>query len=575
VIRAFLGLFRRRGPADLGSAGMGPLRLSVGRRRRLAGAGPVKARTKIEGYRVSLRESTEPSEPDRDGAALDGLIDEIVQHFDRTAREQLFDFVSREARPYLTASGGIALSHSLRKLGDRLVQQGLPDPPPELSSPLVAVVDAIVPIDERTIWTFGWARDANGVSPEVWLASPEGERVQLLPGAPRLDRADVVQALAVAGVPNARNNGFAMCFVLDAPAQVGDGWRAELHRPGGVRYRIGAPVATTDPREARATMMPAFNGTGPQLEELRRRHAFPALERLQARAAEQVTIESEVEHGAVPEQPEVSIVVPLYRRIDLIEHQLAQFWRDPVLGEAELIYVLDSPEHAEELNRLAAPLHELYGLPFKILTLSRNGGYAVANNLASARARGRLLLLLNSDVLPTRPGWLGRMAAFYDATPEIGALGPKLLYEDDSIQHAGLYFKRDAATRLWENEHYYKGFVRTLPAASVTRPVPAVTGACMLVERALFEQLGGFATVYVEGGYEDSDFCIRLAQEGRRNWYLADVELYHLEAQSFFIHTRLANPCNAWIQTHLWSDQIEALMTGPTESASAPLSVVS
>jgi GT2 family glycosyltransferase len=282
-----------------------------------------------------------------------------------------------------------------------------------------------------------------------------------------------------------------------------------------------------------------------------------------------------VEHGSVPTSPDVSVIVPLYRRIDLIEHQLAQFWRDPDLARVELIYVLDSPERAEDLNRLAGPLHELYGLPFKVLTLNRNGGYAVANDLGASRARGRLLMLLNSDVLPVGPGWLGRMQAFYDATPDIGALGPKLLYEDESIQHAGMYFQRDASTRLWENQHYYKGFARSLPAANVSRPVPGVTGACMLVERALFESLGGFATVYVEGGYEDSDFCIRITEAGRRNWYVADVELYHLEAQSFFIHTRLANPCNAWIQTHLWNDEITALMRAEPDPTDERLIAVS
>ncbi len=153
-----------------------------------------------------------------------------------------------------------------------------------------------------------------------------------------------------------------------------------------------------------------------------------------------------------------------------------------------------------------------------------------------------------------------KLREFYDATPQIGALGPKLLYEDESIQHAGMYFARDAEYRHWENQHYFKGFSRSLPAANVSRPVPAVTGACLMVERALFDQVGGLSSQYVQGGYEDSDLCLRLIEAGRRNWYLAGVELYHLEAQSFPIHVRSTNRYNAWLQTHLWNDRIEQTM---------------
>ena len=61
-----------------------------------------------------------------------------------------------------------------------------------------------------------------------------------------------------------------------------------------------------------------------------------------------------------------------------------------------------------------------------------------------------------------------------------------------------------------------------------------------MVERELYDQVGGLRRSYVQGGYEDSDLCLRLIEAGRRNWYLADVELYHLEAQSFPIDVRLA-----------------------------------
>src|SRR5439155_6294856 len=167
---------------------------------------------------------------------------------------------------------------------------------------------------------------------------------------------------------------------------------------------------------------------------------------------------------------------------------------------------------AGPLLELASSLYALHGVPFRIVRLNRNAGFPNANNLGASVARGRLLLLLNSDVLPDRPGWLETMASFYDATPDIGALGPKLLFEDDTLQHAGMYFEPDPNSPLWTNQHYFKGLHRTFPAANVTRPVAGVTGACFMIESALFHELGGFRDIYIRGGYEYSDLCLRLLQ---------------------------------------------------------------
>jgi GT2 family glycosyltransferase len=223
--------------------------------------------------------------------------------------------------------------------------------------------------------------------------------------------------------------------------------------------------------------------------------------------------------------------------------------------------VLDSPDLADGLRNAAAWLFQLYQVPFRVAVLKRNAGFSGANNVGASLARGRILLLLNSDILPDKPGWLRTMISFYDGTPNIGALAPKLLYEDDSLQHAGLYFYRIPTTRLWNNEHYFKGLHRHLPAANVARPVPAVTAACMMIARDLYQQLGGLRGIYVQGDFEDSDLCLRLAEAGYENWYLPDAELYHLEGQSYPAPMRqLTGRYNAWLHTHLWNENIEKVM---------------
>jgi GT2 family glycosyltransferase len=224
----------------------------------------------------------------------------------------------------------------------------------------------------------------------------------------------------------------------------------------------------------------------------------------------------------------------------------------------------------EELQRLAPELFALHDLPFRVVNLTSGAGFAGANNHGIEVARARRLLLLNSDVIPDRPGWIDTLNEFHASTPGIGALGPKLLYEDDSIQHAGLYFARSAGSDRWENAHCFKGLHRTLPEANVARPVPAVTAACMMVDRDLYEQVGGLPLHYVQGDYEDSELCLRIAEAGKENWYLPSAELYHLEGQSYVpAARRIPSEYNMWLHSSLWGEQIEDLMVGfdPNDAA--------
>ena len=110
--------------------------------------------------------------------------------------------------------------------------------------------------------------------------------------------------------------------------------------------------------------------------------------------------------------------------------------------------------------------------------------------------------------------------------------------------------------------HYFKGMHRTLPAANVARRVPVLSGACLMIDRGLYEEFGGLQGAYVQGDYEDSDLCLRLSETGYENWYPPDAELYHLEGQSYSpANRRPANRYNIWLHTHLWGDRIAAMMS--------------
>ncbi len=114
-------------------------------------------------------------------------------------------------------------------------------------------------------------------------------------------------------------------------------------------------------------------------------------------------------------------------------------------------------------------------------------------------------------------------------------MGPKLLFDDGSVQHAGMVFRQDAAGE-WFNDHRCKGYPRAHPDAAGARLVPAVTGAALCVRRAAFEAAGGFDTGFVIGDFEDSDLCLKLRAAGREIAYEPAAELFHFERQSVSAH---------------------------------------
>lgn len=459
----------------------------------------------------------------------------------------------------LDGHSSFELSRSLHAIRE-VLRERLPPCAVEADKPAGLAVEEILAVDDSTIWINGWLHDENG-SGEVTIVSPEGARASATAGAFRYARPDVVQFYAGLGADRGREHGFTACVSLSSASRLADGWIAELRGSNGIELEIRCPAAVREPETVRSMILGQLGSRGAVGGPLAEAHGRPALTRLQERIVAESKVASVDVYGRPPERPAVSVVVPLYKRLDFLEHQLLHFSRDPYFANAELIYVLDSVEQEEELARLAKQLFALHQLPFQVVNLTAGAGFAGANEHGIGLAHAERLLLLNSDVIPDRPGWLEEMGAFYDETPGIGALGPKLLYEDDSLQHAGLYFYRPPGSRLWQNAHCFKGMHRAFPPANVARPVPAVTAACMLIDRALYEEVGGLPKHYVQGDYEDSELCLKLADAGRRCWYLPSVELYHLEGQSYVPGARrVPSEYNMWLHAQLHGEQIEKIM---------------
>jgi GT2 family glycosyltransferase len=406
----------------------------------------------------------------------------------------------------------------------------------------------------------GWYRDPDGLVEQVLLHRGDGEPM------PILDRLDRFPAMLAFGTEGERRTatgfaGFIPGFAAGAPVLQP---RCELRLSSGTSLFLRPAVQPADMAMIRARTLaavPPQHVTG----EIIARSLAPMLAACQAQLRDTLPAPRLKIFGVPPARPAASVVIPLYRVYEFLRVQIAAFAGDPSFTErAELIYVLDSPEHEAEVAHLLGGLHLAYGLPMQLVVMGRNGGFSAACNAGAAAAKGDVLALVNSDVIPSANGWLPALSRKLDRRGGIGAVGPKLIYDDGSLQHAGLFFKRDRHG-YWLNHHYFKGMPGNYAPANVERQVPGVTGACMVMPRALFAEVGGFDESYVIGDYEDSDLCLKIRRAGHSIGYVPGVALYHLERQSIsksVDYTRgVASQHNAWLQTARWDHEITTLMS--------------
>jgi GT2 family glycosyltransferase len=467
---------------------------------------------------------------------------------------------SAERRYVLRCLGGLALDPEAFGTG-RMLQLAAPEPVRELSDPkraLAAGLDLSVRCNEAGLFVRGWIRDPHGLVRDAEIISPFGE-ARLATVWHSVKRPDLDQRYK-------RRFG-ATGFIAFLPG-LSEPFAALQHR---LRLRTAAgtvdivpPPRPMNDVEARNAVLGSVRDNDLTAGMLADAIA-PAAAALHARVMGARGEAEIVEIGASPVAPAVSIIIPLYRNLSFLRLQIGAFAIDPELRDAEIIYVLDSPEQRDELEHLLRGLHALSGLAFRLVVMPANFGYAAANNAGARASRGRALLLLNSDVIPAAPGWLERLLGALERR-QIGVVGPKLLFDDGSLQHAGLMFERDFRGD-WYNNHFHKGYPRDWPLANVARSVPAVTGAALLARRDAYERVGGLTEDYIIGDYEDSDFCLKVRDAGWDIRYEPSVELYHFERRSIALHagyTRtVASAYNRRLHALRWSDAMAELMDVP------------
>lgn len=234
-----------------------------------------------------------------------------------------------------------------------------------------------------------------------------------------------------------------------------------------------------------------------------------------------------------PTTPSVSIIIPLYGRIDFMRYQLSRFSRTLEKQDVEIIYVLDDPSLTNKTTKLAAELEILNDFPFKLVLLSQNVGFGKANNIGVQNASADNIVLLNSDVLPKSKTWLQSLFTTL-SKEDTGIVGARLLYEDETIQHDGMApMTVKEHPGLLFNDHPKKGWPKNLASSSESElDCKLLTAACWMLRKQDFDAVGGFDSAYVLGDFEDSDLCLKIEELGKKNRIRKDIELYHLERQS-------------------------------------------
>lgn len=250
---------------------------------------------------------------------------------------------------------------------------------------------------------------------------------------------------------------------------------------------------------------------------------------------------------------EVSFLVPLYNCLALTQAMLVSLRTHLPAGLSHEIILADDGS----TDGTRAWLGTLAGAGLHVLLNDRNLGYAATMNRAAARARGSQLVLLNSD-LEFTSGWLEPMRRVHAMLgPRAGVIGNvQLGFARGELDHAGIVIEAQG-----KPEH-----LRTWPAVGRREQpfeVPAVTAACALLSRSLWQDLGGFDEAYLNGG-EDIDLCFRARAAGRRNAVaLRSTIRHHVSASP---GRKRHDERNSYRLMLRWHREFAACATGPTRA---------
>lgn len=223
----------------------------------------------------------------------------------------------------------------------------------------------------------------------------------------------------------------------------------------------------------------------------------------------------------IPHARKISIIIPVRDRIDLLKRCIDSLVTRTNYEPYEIIVIDNDSQSAEARDYFAS-------FPHRLLRYEGPFNFSAMNNYAVQQSESQWLLFLNNDTEIIDGSWLQAMAEHVQR-PEVGAVGARLLYSDDTIQHGGIVVGVGGIA-----EHAFRGLPADAPGVcrqlQVTRNYSAVTGACLLTRREVFDEVGGFDEERLPVTFNDVDLCLKMRRAGYLIVYTPFAKLYHHES---------------------------------------------
>ena len=228
--------------------------------------------------------------------------------------------------------------------------------------------------------------------------------------------------------------------------------------------------------------------------------------------------------------PKISIVIANKDHLEDLKRCITSIREKSTYENYEIIVV----ENGSETKEIFDYYEKLKDDPqIKVVTYTEKGSfnYSKVNNFGVKEASGEYILLLNNDTQVITVNWMEELL-MYAQREDVGAVGAKLYYGNKTIQHAGVVLQL-GAHRTAGHSHYgqHRDNLGYMGRLCYAQDVSAVTGACLLVKKKLFEEVGGLDESFAIS-LNDVDFCLKLREKGLLNVFTPFAELYHFESVS-------------------------------------------
>jgi glycosyltransferase involved in cell wall biosynthesis len=225
--------------------------------------------------------------------------------------------------------------------------------------------------------------------------------------------------------------------------------------------------------------------------------------------------------------PMVSLIIPTRDRVDLLRGCVDGLLHRTNYPNLEILILDNASSEPETLQYFSALQDESR---VRILPYPGQFNFSAINNFGVAQARGSIIGFINNDIEVIEPDWLSEMVA-HAVRPNVGAVGAKLLYADNSIQHAGVILGIGGIAG-----HSHKMFDRSshgyFSRLQLPQHLSAVTAACLVMRRTCFEEIGGYDAENLAVAFNDVDLCLKVRAAGYDIIWTPYAELYHLESAS-------------------------------------------